>query len=168
MALDPDQYQRGAILNDTDSGDRYDVRGSIGAEGGGRFLVLGKLGEPHASVVAEDAIRENDGDRYEPLDEDDAIQARQEAYDQYSSRNDPDDTPDDDTPAPGDTSSVQTPPAEPTPDTPATGGTEGTSEEGTPQTPPADTTPGTTPEPGGTADSTAPATPEGGNQPANA
>lgn len=147
MALTPDQYQRGAILES--DGANYDVRGAIQADGGGRFLIIGTLGQPQAGLVSEDVVRDNEGDQYTPLDEDDAHRARQDAYNKWQHRNDP------------------PPEPEPTPGTaPDTGGTEGTAPGATPDQTPTDPSMTTTPEPGGTPDSTAPAGPgaPGGEQ----
>jgi type II secretory pathway pseudopilin PulG len=138
--LTPDQYQRGSILES--DGERYDVRGSVQAEGGGRFLVIGTLGKPQAGLVAEDVVRENEDDQYEVLAGDDADNARREAYEGPAEPDAP----------------------EPTPTTtPDTGGTEGTDPTGPPAAAPADATttasPDNVPDPGGTPDSTAPAGP---------
>lgn len=143
MALTPDQYQRGAILED--NGERYDVRGSVQAEGGGRFLIIGTLGKPQAGLVSEDIVRENEDDRYDVITGDDADDARRDAY-----------APQEDDPEP------DTPELTPTP-TPDTGGTDDTPPAGDPAAAPADATttasPDNVPDPGGTPDSTAPAGP---------
>jgi hypothetical protein len=139
VALSPDQYQRGSVLES--DGDHYDVRGAVSAEGGGRFLVIGTLGRPQAGLVSEDVIRDNEDDRYTPLSPEDAADARRAAYDQ---RND-----------------QATPAAAPEP-TPDTGGTDGTPTgdipTAAPDQPTDRTTVGTVPDAGGTPDSTAPAT----------
>lgn len=121
MALDPDQYQRGAILES--GGDRFEVRGTVQMEGGGRLLVMGKLGEPQSGLVAEDVVRDNDDDRYSPVEGEDADNARREAFEGAQAG----------------------PSTEPAPSTAAsdTGGTEGTATGDIPQEAP--TTPSSQP-----------------------
>jgi hypothetical protein len=92
VALSPDQYQRGSVLES--DGDHYDVRGAVSAEGGGRFLVIGTLGRPQAGLVSEDVIRDNEDDRYTPLSPEDAADARRAAYDQRNDQATPAAAPD--------------------------------------------------------------------------
>jgi hypothetical protein len=175
VPLDPEQYQRGAVLES--DGQQYDVRGAVQAEGGGRFLVIGTLGQPQAGLVSEDVIRDNEDDQYTPLNADDASVARQEKYDERRKDSDARRQQEEDQARAERQARREQRQAEqeaaddaadarrnPTPDPtlatdPGTGGTEGTDAAGPPAGSPADATTTTTPEPGGTPDSTAPAGP---------
>jgi hypothetical protein len=156
VALSPDQYQRGSVLES--DGNHYDVRGAVSAEGGGRFLVIGTLGQPQAGLVSEDVIRDNEDDRYTPLSAEDAADARRTAYEQRQGQDAPPSEPE---PEPV-TSGGTMPENAPAPEPGDTGGTDGTPTGDIPTAAPdqpADrTTVGTVPDAGGTPDSTAPAT----------